>query len=337
MDVRAWVFALDASDGNMSLGTSTATERAIYDKKCTNALCAYAACHPRARRVVDVSHTRCTQACKLWNQPRTSAFVCTHSLRVHLCGDECRLPQRDADDNDVKVCLLTNMIVGHQTYTQTPSFDESGRAHVHWKQTRMKKSERAHLGMPVVPRARKKDRLRALRRCVAACLGPRRHRDASVVKNSMRKQTQHTFATIASCTHKAHIPRPISKELMACATGLIADVIHNHMVRNAAMKQGSIDTAVAVLLTLMSTGWVVLGYVIVPRVPFVANYLPTPMLMGSVPKVQCRGISVGVRAFKRYAVTSTGTPITNRAVEIPTKTYHALQRIEVGLPPSPRH
>lgn len=323
----------------MSPESMVETECAIYDDQCRRALREYAASHPGGRTLVDASHVRCTQACRLWKQPRTKVFVCCRSLRVHVCGEMCALPHRDTVDNDVKVCSLTNMVVGQQTYTQTPQFDDMGRPQTHWKSTRIKRPPRACAAKASSKKRKScsnKVSYASLTRCIAACMGPRRHRDVSVVKNGMRRSATHTFESMASCTHKAHIPRPISKELMACATELIAEVIHNHMVQTTGVHRGSLDTSVAVMLTLMSTGWAVRDYVVVPRIPFVANYLPTPMLMGSIPKVQCRAVSVGVRAYKRHAVTRDGVPITNRTMVFPPTTMRALQMIEAGLTPRTR-
>lgn len=281
----------------------------------------------------DSAHT-CTQSCNLWHSSKTAACVCVATGHVHCCGDLCDLNTRLSVDGDAYVCPLTNIVLSHRAvYTQTPTFDAQKRLCVHWDQTKICKLTQQQKQKRAARAARTQLRPDALRRRVICAvrnsLVSNRADNINSVKVRVLRDLPTTWCRFVACIASARTPHTITAVGFELACGAIADVIYAHMVTSRWMNS-SVEATVAVYLTLMSTSWIVAGVTCVPHVPFVESRLPMPIDMALIPKVHCRAVSVGIRAFKRYMLTLSGTPVLSRVVPNSKKMHGILYRVETG-------
>lgn len=293
-------------------------------------LATYLRLHPRAPPR-DPRHLRCTAECTMWHHRH--ACVCVASRRVHLCGNDCTEPGRPTQDGDGVVCPLTNIVTSAQVLTQTPQFTKASRPVVHWTNTKIK-SRGGRTRQK--PRTRRPKRTKVIA-ATLACMQPTILRKTVHAENAARRlRRAATFESAAACVHAANPRLHYDPAAMKMACEAIGGDLHTYLVHNAgALCVGSVDVHVAVLLTLLSSGWDVGGVHVVQHVPFVANTLPLPVHMNNIARVQCRSISVGVRAVKRYALTDDGTPIYNRRLTLSRQTLRQLYNTEVGATPCP--
>ena len=321
---------------HMVAHAETSNPRAIYVETKQRVLAEYHAASTHQRQSWQKHHEAhvCDQTCRLWVSKSFAACVCVSSSQVHLCGELCELASRPTVDGDTRVCPLTNRVLDHCTiYTQMPTFDAYSRTCVHWDVTKKKGSKRPKV-RPV--------RHNALRVCTMPDAGRRRvvcavHNSLFVtranlvatVKVAAMRALPTTWEAFAACVSQARVPRPTSKAGNELACSVIADCIHSHMLKSKWMNS-SVETTVAVYLTMMSTAWIVSGVTCVPHIPFVEAHLPIPIEMSQIPKVHCRAVSVGIRSLKRFMLTSNGTPVLSRVLLVPKAMRQALHRVETG-------
>jgi len=306
-------------------GNPVTTQQRTHSEMAAAVLAEYARACPRAPPR-DPRHTRCTDACTMWHSRKHKACVCVATRLVHMCGDECTLEGRPSEDGDTRVCTLTHLVLDRQVYLQAPAFKDSVPV-FHWANVRVRRNgpRKACRAQPLS--------VGKVTEATRACLAPRDAARAPTVANAAKKLRRRlSFCDIAACVHAANAPRPTHSVSMLAATAALARDIHAFLTAHTAVKCGTIDVRVAVVLTLMSVGWRVEGVALFPRVPFVANNIPKPSQMHSIPRIQCRPISVGVRALKRYQLTQAGLPILNRAMVLSQDTRDALYACETARP-----
>lgn len=285
----------------------------------------YARARPRAPPR-DPRHTRCTDACTVWQSRRHKACVCVATRNVHLCGDHCTLEGRLSQDGDTRVCTLTHLVLDRQVYHQAPAFKDNAPV-FHWANVRVHRRGRRKACRPQPLSVGK------VTEATRACLAPRDAARAPTVANAAKKLRRRiSFGDIAACVHTANAPRPTHAVSMLAATAALGRDIHAFLTAHMGVSCGTLDVRVAVVLTLMSVGWRVEGVALFPRVPFVANNIPKPSQMHHIPRIQCRPISVGVRALKRYQLTQAGLPILDRAMLLSQDTRDALYACETARP-----
>ena len=105
---------------------------------------------------------------------------------------------------------------------------------------------------------------------------------------------------------------------------MLGTSISTFLARHGKAKLGSTEIAIATMLTLMSTGLVINGINVVEKVCTLQSRIPLPTEMSSIKKINCRGISMGIRNFKDYVLSQTGTPVYNKCFRL---TDHERQSI----------
>jgi len=281
----------------------------------TEACSARAACiahHLRRGRVLvpDRGHRRCSAACPLWRHERS--VVCLASLNVHVCGSECALPARVLEAGEGYACPLTLMVRPCPVLVQVPTFDSYGRITSHWSHP----TRRARVVRPRVCATQVCGLVHDVlvgrhRAVIRATEVARAAKNAGKAAKRLRRTAQFSdVQAIMSLARRASFaPTRFADPARVRAVGL---AIHGYLLRHPTLCLGSPDVSVCTLLSVLSTGLAHAGTTIVPRCPVVVQNLPSPSLMGRIPRVHCRAISVGTRRLKRYVLTQKGTPVFGR-------------------------
>ena len=261
-------------------------------------------------------HAVCTDQCQLWFSSRDCACVCLDSGNVHLCGEHCNLPARVSMDNDSMVCPLTHIVLPEKLYTQTSTYDKVGRPIQHWDLYSARKKNRASQ-----PRAKKtcfsiEQAERVISRCFAYGARARQVRvkkAATKIKSLARKLVRPTFFTARRLVN-AHVTEVVNQapQLPRCLAASVCRFLN----KNTGLSLGNVDIAVGTMLSLMATGLCVGGATLVERCEFVSRRMPLPNEMGSVQRISCRSMSMGIRLFKDYSLGSDGTPVYNRCFRL---------------------
>lgn len=264
-------------------------------------------------------HRVCTDSCRLWLSPTTPACVCLDSMNVHLCGPDCTLPSRVSSDNDGYVCPLTHISLPGCIYTQTASYDRNGRRQTHWDSYKKKKTEKTTRSSS--KKRRRKPPTRELSEAVASrcfAAAQERHKIRSIksldtVRLAARRSPPTTFSQAARLIHQ-HALRPVRHA--PGLAGVLGRVIANFLSKNPKLHLGSADISVACMMTLLSNGLQLSGTTVVDKCPFLDTLMPRPNDMRFVSRINCRGMSAGIRSFKDYALSLGGTPIYSRCLRL---------------------
>ena len=268
-------------------------------------------CNPR--------HTACTDTCRLFISHKHKACVCLDSSNVHMCGEACTLPARVSMDNDTYVCPLTHMVLPDKIVSHAPSFDKSGNIVLHWGFQSKKKGQNARK-RPKKKIAKERTAegiIKIISACFAAGHAARKHRlakKAASVAIKVKRMKDASFADVAAVVHAHKVSLP---PILADINRALAGIIAHYFAKNPAVAaMGSLDMAVCTLLTLMASGYKTQNTTVVDKIDCVACRMPLPNEMSTVPKINCRNMSTGVRTFKAYVLNKSGIPVYNKCLRL---------------------
>jgi len=269
----------------------------------------------------DAYHLQCTPQCRMYIDPKTPACTCVKGHAVHICGEDCALPPERMASGEGYVCPLSGIVVGGPDAVATPLFDADGRCVNHWGGSRR------------ITKRPRRFQVRKRRKCLftaAACLriiedvlfgaANKTARNVMVARATKRvaKEARQTGAMTFSSLRRivsrarstygpAHAQRTSGD---SCAS--LSRLISNYMSAHPACMTSTVEVGVCTWLTMLSTGLVKDGTIVVPCHTMVSQHIPHPSLMSLVGRVQCRAISVSVRQFKSYVFTSRGGVVHSR-------------------------
>lgn len=274
-------------------------------------------------------HT-CTPACRQWIDHKSQACVCLDSLNVHLCGDRCNLPARVSMDGDAMVCPLTHIVLPGHITMQIPQFDANKRPVVHWSRQKIKGSARRAPKKTCLPH--KKCTAHTAEQLIVKCFdtgntcaGKRLATAQKRVLGGIRKSNTGSldFFRITSLIHQhsGHMySRPCKltrlRHKQRAVAEIIGEFVSQYICIHKGIKWANVETAVTTILSLLAKGWMVNNVPVVECVPLVKKWMPLPQDVGQMPKINCRNISTGTRAFKAYVLNKDGLPIHNKCLRL---------------------
>ncbi len=152
-------------------------------------------------------------------------------------------------------------------------------------------------------------------RCITMghkCKLGRINKATTVVSAETRRLLPQTFITMSHIVHPHAQMQPINN--ISQYAEIVSKIFSRFLIAHPKLSMGNVDSTVCALLTLGSTGFVCNGMTIVEKIPWLLSSMPLPNEMSNVPKINCRSMSTGIRAFKSYVFNQNGRPTYNKCV-----------------------
>jgi hypothetical protein len=266
---------------------------------------------------------RCSDECRYYRFKNVA--VCKQSLHTHLCGPHhCKNPELHTHTPEGTTCRLTGIVVAGPQEIQAPKLAQDGTFKRHWE------IQGAHP-------ARTKRRKAQAAADAAAKLNATIEKTCKVIFASDERRTAAAKATRKTADRAARAaPSPasfndimtaIAAECIAAGNAIIAPPqdqttkgIANtikaatRFITAKGFKSKNPAITAAAILSLMQHGFKVNECTMVERHAFPNRYLPTQAQLGTMKGLQCRAITLAIRAIKRFMVTPKGDPRPQHAI-----------------------
>jgi len=253
---------------------------------------------------VDPGHRCLLGTCRYWQVPRQQIYVCTTSLHLHICSNKgCALAevQHDRSGTGFSVCPLSGLEMNAREFVAGGPDKVSGRGGVRWMQTGTRLGSTSRRRRSAVPK-------------IHAVISD--HTIQHMLLTIAQAQKYTLKNTIARVMRKTPVHCPFSSIMSAIivATGLskLAPPPPNHLVRRMSTyctamlpvvvtgtRHYSVNTLIAVVLSLLACGLTANSVEIFPVEAWPAQYAPPLPLYSAVASLQCRSMSACTRALKK--------------------------------------
>lgn len=264
---------------------------------------------PFADRVsVAASDRHCTADCPLWESKKARAFACGTHGAVHECGWDCN---RREPSQDGEVCRLTGHIV------RPPAL-----MHHFARNSETRRAVQTHMGAPATRASRQQQQANTSRRHALAavklllageqrCQITLKRRRRVTVEATRALKRSAGFAEVYAATAVAAIRAgealrealPAGHPAMETVAGQIAEFA---LTLKVATTRQSIFAFAAACIQQLSTGSIVGGTTLFPRLELLAATAPAELDHGVLLGLSCRAVSQASRKIVTAAITNDG-------------------------------
>ncbi len=264
---------------------------------------------PFANRVsATTSDKSCTTDCALWESKKARAFACATHGAIHRCGWDCS--HREAAQ-DGEVCRLTGHVVRGPALT-----------HHFARNDENKRVVQTHNGAATIRASRQQQQANTSRRHALAAvrlllagdqrrkITLKRQRRVTVeatraLKRSSAFAEVHTATAVAAIRAGEALREALPAEHPAIETvaGLIAEFA---LTLNVATTRQSIFAFAAACIQQLSTGTIVGGTTLFPKLALLAATAPAELDHGTLLGLSCRAVSQASRKIVTAAITNDG-------------------------------
>lgn len=280
------------------------------------ALRAYLAKNP-SKFAPALNHT-CTNQCTFWEHrdKHAPAYVCVDSLAVHPCGSACT---HYVVTEEFEVCTLTGRVV-------------NGLAAVHhWAHKKPGTVQTHSMPKKHISRATSRaDRFgQAAKAAVVAlfistarnsCIARHRSRVTRVAATAVRKSravARWHPPVVGIAVALGSRLRPATTDYRTVHA--LAVAVASYVVKFADdLKTTDAARAMAAaVVDRMTTGHVVSGVVMIPKIPFVVAHAPHPLDHAQLLPIKCRAVSHASRLLSDRVVSPAGGPLSQLIFTLP--------------------
>ena len=270
---------------------------------------------------------RCGGSCSYFRFGRVA--VCRSSLHTHLCGPGvCTDPSLHIQTPEGTTCTLTGLVVAGPQEVLAPKISADGSFKRHWE------IDGAHPARVKRRKAQAKTdaaaKLDAAIESTCRTIFASPERAAAAEKAAKKAGERAARAMPPGIATLDDMMQAVASECRAAGNAAVAATNSEHDVRRVAavvkaatrlitgkgFKSKNAAITAAAILSLMQDGFEVDGCVMVEKHPFSHYYLPTQAQLGTMAGLQCRAITLAIRAIKRFMVTPRGEPLPQRAITI---------------------